>query len=410
MTEEEGHDQDSADNICGALEAERKSEHGDPEGLMDAIQNGSGLIADVGVELLSAVDLPAVDSTWVMTKSADATDGHDFRVAAPVLLSKQDDGTEDQRISYASAMVPREPDKEGDVVATPTVEKAAHNFLKADDAGVDTDHSLIDGEGEVVESWVLKERRTFDLPGGETKTYGPGVWMVGIEWGADAWSRVKSGELTGISIYGMAEHVPLSRAATCAECGGALTAAKSQNGDTHKGDGGDSTDMGDEQPSDNDGDDGPDVAELAASVDDLADTVSTVSDDLETVKEAVDTAKQDEQELAAELGDVYDLPPGDVLDILNAAAGHDASEVLSAIDSLSEQEPVEDSADEEAKEDDDDDEDDDEMESSVDKRADDANLGKGGNAQGTAAKGIESGDPGSDGLPSYAAAAEQESD
>jgi len=213
MTNEEGHDMESAENICGALQAEEKSEHGNVEELKQALERGAGLIADVGVDLVSGVDVPAVDSKWVMTKDADS---HDWRANTPILLSKADD--EAQRISYAAAMIPREPDKEGDVVATPTVEKAAHGFLKQN-GGVDTDHSLIDGEGEVVESWVLKEERTFDLPGGETETYGPGTWMTGIEWGQDAWQRIQNGELTGLSIYGMAEHVPLERAAKCCDCG-----------------------------------------------------------------------------------------------------------------------------------------------------------------------------------------------
>ena len=129
MTEEEGHDMDSAENICGALQSEEKSENGDPDELLSALQSGGGLIADVGVDLVSGVDVPAVDSKWVMMKSGGARRGHDYRVNTPVLLAKDDS---EKRISYAAAMIPREPDKEGDVAPTPTVEKAAHDFLKQD--------------------------------------------------------------------------------------------------------------------------------------------------------------------------------------------------------------------------------------------------------------------------------------
>jgi len=222
MTEEEGHDQESAENICGALQAEEKSDHGDADALMDALERGSGLIADVGVDLVSGVDVPAVDSKWVMTKSGGGRRGRDYRATTPVLLSKADDP--DQRITYAAAMIPREPDKEGDVAPTPTVETAAHDFIKSD-GGVDTDHSLIDGEGQPVESWVLKEERTFDLPGGGTETYPAGTWMLGIEWGADAWDRIQEGDLTGLSIYGMAEHVPLERSLSPPSGGGCLEIA-----------------------------------------------------------------------------------------------------------------------------------------------------------------------------------------
>lgn len=400
MTGEEGHDQEAAESICGALEAERKSDHGDPEGLMDALERGGGLIADVGVDLVSGVDVPAVDSKWVMTKDAADTDGHDFRASSPILLSKADDA--DQRISYAAAMIPREPDKEGDVVATPTVEKAAHDFIKQQ-GGVDTDHSLIDGEGDVVESWVLKDEREFDLPGGETETYGPGTWMVGIEWGKEAWDRIKAGELTGLSIYGMAEHVPLGKAATCAECGDALSEDTSQNGDTHKGDGTESEDMAPDQTSDGGGDadgagdstddGGPTIGEVAASVDDLAGTV-------ESLKEAVETDKDGEQEAAATIAEQFDdVRPGDVLDIVEAAASRGVEAVLEAAEN----------AEAEAKEDDEDeDEDDEEMEESVDKRADEANLGKGGDATETASKGVNAEASGGTGLSYRAIAEEQE--
>jgi hypothetical protein len=219
MTEEEGHDDESARNICGALQAEAKADHGDVAELKDAIERGAGLVADVGVDLVSGVDTPAVNSKWTMLKST--ADGHDWQANSPILLSKADGGS-DKRIAYAAAMIPREPDKEGDVVPTATVEQAAHDFLKNGD-GIDTDHSMIEGDGEPVESWVLKEGRTFDLADGGTETYQAGTWMLGVEWGAEAWDRIKSGELTGLSIAGMAEHVPLQRSVSDCGCGTATT-------------------------------------------------------------------------------------------------------------------------------------------------------------------------------------------
>jgi hypothetical protein len=208
IMQEDGHDEDSAARICEALSQEAESESGNVEQLKDALEAGRGLIADVGVDLVSGVDTPAVDSKWVMMKSGGGRRGHDFRANTKLVLRK--DADTEQRISYAAAMIPREPDKEGDVVATPTVESAAHNFIKAD-GGIDTDHSLIDGEGDPVESWVLKEERTFDLPAGGSETYPAGTWMLGIEWGADAWERIKQGELSGLSIYGNAEKVALAK-------------------------------------------------------------------------------------------------------------------------------------------------------------------------------------------------------
>jgi len=206
MTEDEGHDQTSAEQICGALQAEAKSDMGNVEELRQALERGRGLIADVGVDILSGVGEPAIDSKWTMFKSDD--DSHDYGTHSPIVTKADTDG--EKRIAYAAAMIPRELDKEGDVVPTPTVEKAAHSFL-TEDGGVDTDHSLIEGDGDVVESWVLKQERGFELPDGGGETYPAGTWMVGIKWAKDAWERIQDGDLTGLSIYGMADSVPLGK-------------------------------------------------------------------------------------------------------------------------------------------------------------------------------------------------------
>jgi len=545
MQDEEGHDRESAENICGALQAEAKSDHGNVDELRRALANGSGLIADVGVDLVSGVDVPAVDSKWVMTKSEDC-DGHDYRADSRLVLAKADDRDDDrdERISYAAAMIPREPDKEGDVVATPTVEQAARDFLKSG-GGVDTDHSLIDGEGEVVESWVLKQEREFDLPGGATETYGAGTWMVGIEWGADAWDRIQRGELTGLSIYGMADHVPLARSVEAPTAGGCLEAAEwaqarrevakdvtvpfadesvvqilyasrnvaakaarrfgfegdpeeithrheydgtehwmpapsheeyvsayneyaeadgfgpledgeivaaslskdeedpcwegytmvgtDENGDpncvpddevddvefdsaeprtdvsvvTLKAGDAEAKDMapdtadggGDASDGGTDGD--PTLAELHAKVDSLQETVASDTSGGEP------TEKQDAQEAAAELGEAMDMRPGDIMDVIEAAAGHDASDVIDAIDSIeSGPDEMEADAESEAKEEHGDMDDEDEEEKTAEKRASEAHLGKGTDARQTAAKGIDRDTDGGGSL-SYQAAAER---
>ena len=209
MTDEEGHDPDAAERICGALQEEAKAENGNVDELREALERGRGLIADVGVELNSAVDRPAIDSKWTMFKSVEK-DGHDTQIDAPIVLKQE--GDTEKRIAYAPAMIPRAVDKEGDVVSTPTVEQAAHDYLKQG-GGVDSDHDLIDGKGEPVESWIEPEERTWDLPDGSTETYPAGTWMVGIEWDADTWERIQAGELEGLSIYGKADHIPLEKSA-----------------------------------------------------------------------------------------------------------------------------------------------------------------------------------------------------
>ena len=211
MMDEEGHDEDAAERICGALQAESKNDNGNVEELRDALARGQGLLSEVGVELNSAVDLPAIDSEWVAFKSE--TDGYDRRIDTPIVRKADGEGDDaEKRIAYAPAMIPREPDKEGDVVATPTVERAAHDYLaEGDPDAVDSDHDLIDGKGTVVESWILDEDKSYETPGGEAKAYPAGTWMLGIKWEAEPWDRIQAGELEGLSIHGQAEKVPLAR-------------------------------------------------------------------------------------------------------------------------------------------------------------------------------------------------------
>lgn len=326
--EDDGHDESEAEDICGALLQESKSEHGDPSELKDALESGGGLIADVGVDLVSGVDVPAIDSKWVMLKSE--SDGHDFQVTSPIVVSKAD--REEQRISYAAAMIPREPDREGDVVATPTVEKAAHNFL-TDDGGVDTDHSLIDGDGDVVESWVLKEERTFELPDGGEETYPAGTWMVGIKWAADPWERIKNGELTGLSIYGMAEKLDLDKGLGVTKSADRDTGEVSQSGE-NVGDSpqegettnrtGSQTTNQEQQMSENpdnpdpevDGDDPTDAddgdgGDDGITLKDVADDVASLSDTVESLKSDLESGGEPDTEGGTETEEKSEEPEGE---------------------------------------------------------------------------------------------------
>lgn len=400
IMQDDGHDEEAAAKICEALRQEAAADNGDPDALREAIQQGTGLVSDVSVDLNSAVDVPAVDSEWVMMKS----EGDHNRQFKRDLVMKQGSG-EEKRISYAPAMIPRETDKEGDVVPTSVVERAAHDYLK-NGGEVDTDHNMIEGKGEVIESWIEPDSRTWDLPDGGEKQYPPGTWMVGIKWNAETWDRIKSGELTGLSIYGMAEHVPLARSAnteaTCAECGEALTDANRQDGDTSKSDGSESGGMGDETDTDggDGGGDGPTIGEVASSVSDLRESV-------ESIKEAMDTEKQDNpQDAAAMLADELDMSSGDVMDILNAAseANAEADDLVDAVQSAAKE-------DGDGGEGDDEGEDDEEMDKDADAGPDheDAHTAKGYDGEGTReqqAKDATGGRGGSAGIPSYRQAAE----
>lgn len=314
MTEEEGHDQSAAERICGALQDEAKSEHGNVQELKDALARGRGLIADVGVDLNSAVDQPAINSKWVMFKSeGDGPNGADTQIDAPLVL-KQADSEEtrgEKRIAYAPAMIPREVDKEGDVVPTPAVERAAHNYLK-NDGGVDSDHDLVDGKGEPVESWVEPEEKSWDLPDGSTETYPAGTWMVGIEWDAKTWERIQNGELEGLSIYGKADHVPLGKSAS--------------EGATPKNDARESSTQ-DSTMSDNNTD-----ADVDGRLQKVESEVSEVAEAVDAIKDAVDDLDKQPEQPGGDAGSA-------IRDAAQALANHDdvpgnADEIASDLKSM----------------------------------------------------------------------------
>lgn len=414
---DQGYDEDSAARICEALSEEASADHGNVAELQAAIERGRGLIADIGVELNSAVDQPAIDSKWVMFKSVDdAPEDFDTQMDMPFVFKQ--DGREEKRIAYAPAMIPRELDKEGDVVPTPTVENAAHDYMKQD-GGVDSDHDLIDGKGEVVESWIEPDERTWDLPGGGEETYSAGTWMLGIEWDQETWKRIQEGELEGLSVYGKAEHIQLAKSATVSDhidgladfadvarkqIVNALSDIGVESGTTPKSDAEESDKQERTMSDDTSDDDNSALAdrvdEIEASVSDVNETVTEIKDTLESEADAESEAKDDDESKQDE-GDLIrqfaaDYAQRDDVGLSAADVQEKLREVLSQED-----------------DDEDDEDDDDEEEASadskdVDKRDDsDANF-KGSDGTQTASKGL--GDEGSKSELSYRALAEGESE
>lgn len=192
---------DDAEALCGWLQ-----EHG-----FDAIADADpdSILAGLEVEFVSVVDQPAQDSEWLMAKSEDADPsdfqpGGDDRIREAGVLFKQDpaDADDPDRKVWAAVLKPGEADAHGDLVPEPEIEAAAHTYLK-EFRKVDSDHDLLDGEGEPIESYIVRDGPDeFETPDGTTKSYPEGTWIMGVELSDEAWKRVEDGELTGFSIYG----------------------------------------------------------------------------------------------------------------------------------------------------------------------------------------------------------------
>ena len=202
-------DEEIARELWRMLEAEAAVDIGDPSGLWrNIIEYGTEVLTDATVDILSNVEDPAIHSDWVLLRSgaqtADMTE-------QPLLRSPEPDAAE-QRIAYAPAMIPREPAKDGQIVPTHVVQNAAYDYMaSAESTDVDADHDLVTGQGEVVESWLLKQAETFELVSGEEREFPAGTWMTGIRFPEDQWASIKRGDKTGISVFGSKRSMTLER-------------------------------------------------------------------------------------------------------------------------------------------------------------------------------------------------------
>lgn len=107
-----------------------------------------------------------------------------------------------KKIVYGRALVPDKEDSQGDVVSKEDIELTAHNFLinmqsqmydKPSLIGLQ--HQVFKDIGYVVESYI----DPID-----------GSWVLGTKiTNDDVWGKVMSGEITGYSIGGAGERVPM---------------------------------------------------------------------------------------------------------------------------------------------------------------------------------------------------------
>lgn len=202
---------DDPETFCAWLDEEGKDALSDPQ--------AEEILTGLEVEFVSAVDVPAQDSEWLIAKNAEDPRGdtHRWQTETPLLVTKHADTDDDRdvekdeddvkQIAFAPVLVPGEADKQGDVIPSHEIEEAAHKYL-AEYRKVDSDHDLLEGKGKPVESWTLKQDTTFDLPGGDgSREYPEGTWIMGIKFDDETWKRVAEGELNGLSIYGGARPI-----------------------------------------------------------------------------------------------------------------------------------------------------------------------------------------------------------
>jgi crotonobetainyl-CoA:carnitine CoA-transferase CaiB-like acyl-CoA transferase len=126
---------------------------------------------------------------------------------------------EDQHMVYGIVYSPDEIDLQGDLASADVIKDMAYNFMKnAKTNNVDQQHNFVSDEGFVAESWLTKKADPvfpFEKEGS---------WAVGIKVEKDdTWQLVKNGEITGLSLAGLAVVEEIAKSDGKIQTGASLT-------------------------------------------------------------------------------------------------------------------------------------------------------------------------------------------
>ena len=143
-----------------------------------------GEITDLKVSLISLVKAGANRKTIIYKDE-------NFCEMLRVDFKKQDEG-----VVYGIVYAPDEVDTQGDFANADTIKKAAYSFMENTDLNcVDVNHDFNRVDAYICESWIVKSKDEFFDE--------VGAWAVGIKLDDEKLKEmVKSGEITGLSMYG----------------------------------------------------------------------------------------------------------------------------------------------------------------------------------------------------------------
>ena len=152
-------------------------------------------LKDLSVSYLSLVKTPATGKGLTL-KSAKAGER-----AGTFEITKMDD---ERMVAFGIVYAPDQEDAHGDTADAQTIRRACYEFMREGRLkNIDTEHSFSPEAAYVGECWLV--RKGDELFPDEPE----GAWAVGIQIGdPDLWRQLKSGELTGISLAGIAREVP----------------------------------------------------------------------------------------------------------------------------------------------------------------------------------------------------------
>ncbi len=152
-------------------------------------------LKDLSVSFLSLVAAPATGKGLTLKSIKPGERAEVFEIAK----------TDDERmVAYGIVYAPDQVDSHGDTADATTIRRAAYEFMREGRLkNIDTEHNFAAQMAFVAESWLV--RKDDALFPAEPE----GAWAVGIQIGdPDLWKALKAGELTGISLAGIARLDP----------------------------------------------------------------------------------------------------------------------------------------------------------------------------------------------------------
>jgi hypothetical protein len=113
--------------------------------------------------------------------------------------------SEEERTIFGEVLIPEEVDAHGDIYSAFDVEKAAHYFME-NFGNMGLMHSLlINDDVKILETWVAPIDMVLKTSTGSDRVIKKGTWLMKARVISDLlWDKIKSGELTGFSIGGLA--------------------------------------------------------------------------------------------------------------------------------------------------------------------------------------------------------------
>jgi hypothetical protein len=164
------------------------------------------VLENIDIDIISLVARPANGAAIVVKDE----NGRQVSERGTAVITKVEKSATEGRI-YATVYQPDVKDKQGDSATAEEIQKACENFSKKGRMqSVDVNHNLQKADGfYIAQNYILQTADPAHFPGVKK-----GSWVVVIkcdDLNSDTWKAVEKKEITGVSMYGEADHIDVNK-------------------------------------------------------------------------------------------------------------------------------------------------------------------------------------------------------